>query len=198
MVATWVKWLARGQGKDVWEAWSLMVARVAAKQWGGVSGPVGALIATLTGYGWEVPSPVRWTSPKGLVFVISKKGSLVSLLREVEESVTNALWRKAAEGYCGVGLGDGPHDCSFRQLHILRAGGDHVSAGILECILTAGFWFPDRTAAAFGSSDACRRCGVSPCGPWHTFWGCSGNADLQDPHVKNTQDLIIEAMGGGG
>ena len=31
MVATWVKWLARGQGKDIWEAWLLMLTRVAAK-----------------------------------------------------------------------------------------------------------------------------------------------------------------------
>ena len=139
---------------------------------------------------------MRWTSPGGRVFVVSENGILTSLLREVTESVETSLWHKAAEGYCGEGLGGGPHDCSFRQLHILRAGADYVSAGILECILTAGFWFPDRVAAAFGKSDACRRCGVSPCGPWHTFWGCKGNEGLDDAYVRDTQDLIPAALAG--
>ena len=84
---------------------------------------------------------------------------------------------------------------SFKQIKAFRRRGAHDKAGMLECILCAGYWLNERVAEAFpGESSLCDRCdwGV-PATPLHAFWECPANAKSEQPEVLHTNHLIAEA-----
>ena len=94
-----------------------------------------------------------------------------------------ALLRKRSRGWP-------PSLCVFRLHRSFVSLNDRDNAGLLECILTAGYWFPDRISEAYPHiSAACPRCGFSPCGPGHTFWCCPANDAIDDDSIPASAHL---------
>ena len=163
-----------------------------APRWGAVSGPISACIASLTPYGWVVPNPQRWTAPSGQTFVINDSLLQAPLYKAVAASVYTSLWDKASWHYCGNGLESGPDPVSFKLLASLRKQGSSAQAGVLECVLCAGYWFPEMVAEAFPRevSPLCAKCTYQvPASPLHVLWECPSLQSSVDPAIANTQNL---------
>ena len=164
-------------------------------RWSQVSGPISAATATLSPLGWRLPNPQRWTSPEGTGYSVRDHPE-VPFLRLVSKSVQTSLWKKAATHYCAAGIESSPDPVSFKLLKAFRREGAVVEAGLLECMLCAGFWFPERVAAAFPRevSPICDKCPHNvPATPAHVLWECPSLKHSVAPEVIKTQELVPEA-----
>ena len=112
-------------------------------RWRCVNGPLGALIAQLTEYGWNLRGIDDCVAPDGESnFTLDPRSPIPNFVKWVCERTKVVLWDRASTHYCGRGLEGGPDPTSFRLLKPLRKSQRHPEAGALECILTGGFWLP--------------------------------------------------------
>ena len=89
-------------------------------KWRRVNGPMGALIAQLTEYGWNLRAIDDWVAPDGeSKFTLDPRSPTEHFIRWVCECTRGVLWSRAAEHYCGDGLEEGgrtPARLSFLNL----------------------------------------------------------------------------------
>ena len=164
------------------------VLRLGKPNWNRVIGPIGALIATLAGYGWDSISPELWTHPtQGDIRPLQL--TVPDLLRTVSHTVNAALWTGAAQHYCGTGLRtDGPAPESAHLSQKLHRT-DPVAAGALDCVFTGGYWPAARRATLLDVPADCYRCGHPHCDPLHTFWLCPYNAQVLEGTTAEHTDV---------
>ena len=108
-------------------------------KWNLAHGPVGALIAQLSDFGWELPAVDSWRTFGGEEHILNNKVPIGPFVRWVGQEAAKIIWDRAAKHYCGRGLEGGPCPSSFTWLKNLRKEERHQEAGMLECILTGGF-----------------------------------------------------------
>ena len=198
ILSAWAQYLFRAVPlQRLRVAWRNIAARIlldGKPVWNRVNGPLAALIATLTVYGWHATIPERWTAPCGTpVFPLSS--ALPHLLSSVLPSVRKHIWAAAAQQYLGAGLADGVHPASFSAIAYARKH-DAGLAGRLEAVATAALWPPARVNEVFRTDSACPRCGHVSADAFHVFWGCPHNDILPHPCVVATRHLVSEARHG--
>ena len=103
-----------------------------AVRWAMVSGPIGALIAQLSEYGWKLTDVDTWVAPGGeSMFTLDPRSPVASFVRWVCEQARMVPWDRAAAHYLGRGLERGPGQSSYKVLKSLRKEGKHPEAGAL-------------------------------------------------------------------
>ena len=201
MLVCWFRYFdaVRGIALDLRTAWRKGHARLFRKAssafapaWQLVTGPITALIASLSQLGWRMLFLDLWVSPapEEANWLLQPGLPVGPLLRSVESSARRHIWSRAASHYCASGLAQGPDDYSLNWLRRLRKTGEYVKAGLLECILAGGFWFPQRSQAWGVHDGLCERCGQAVGSPLHVWWQCPANQTMKEPEVVSTQDLI--------
>ena len=125
--------------RTAWRSAWAHVIRDGKACWHMVTGPITALIASLTGYGWVVPFVDLWTSPSKVHWRLDPLLPPNQIVTEVLVSVSRWFWTVASRHYCASGLMHGPSDYSFQWTRRLRHADDPVTAGLLDCILTGVF-----------------------------------------------------------
>ena len=125
-----------GKFRVAWTEAKEQITGVRGIKWRRVNGLMGALIAQLTEYGWNLRAIDDWVAPDGESnFTLDPRSPVEHFVRWVCESTREVLWGRAAEHYCGKGLEEGgPDPCSFKLLKSLRKQQKHPEAGALECI----------------------------------------------------------------
>ena len=185
ILKAWLKFLLRSVAparlRCAWRLVHRRIIQAGSPVWNKVNGPLAALIATLTWFGWDVRCMDAWHSPDDVV-VRPFAAHADEVSRIVIPGVRSFLWTRAAQHYLGGGLQQGVHDVSFHASAALRRY-DPGAAGTLECIMVGGLWHPDRVAAHFDTSPACPRCGAAHADPFHNFWQCPDNARVDDNAV---------------
>ena len=192
ILKAWLKYLLRSVAparlRCAWRRVHRRIIQAGSPVWNKVNGPLAALIATLTWYGWDLRCMDTWSSPDDIA-VRPFAAHADEVTRIVIPGVRTFLWTHAAQHYLGDGLQHGVHDVSFHTATALRRH-DPVAAGTLECILVGGLWHPARVADHFDMSPACPRCGAAHADPFHNFWQCPDNAQVDDCAVALSNDLV--------
>ena len=189
-----------GKFRVAWTEAKAKITGAGAIKWRCVNGPLGALIAQLTEYGWNLRGIDDWVAPDGESnFTLDPRSPIENFVKWVCERTREVLWERAAEHYCGRGLEEGgPDPCSFNLLRSLRKAQRHPEAGALECILTGGFWFPARVHEAYPAvTSACPWCGHHRAYPLHMWWTCPHHKESKAPAIVNTQWMVEQAIAPG-
>ena len=189
--------------------------------WNRVGGPVSATVAALTDYGWDVRSNVRWADPSGEQWIPDFSQDRADFLNTVAQFALSKLWSDASKSWCGAGLQHGVDWRASSMLHkhllaLRRSSGDDDDMGViadvledseplawpqhsltwLEVFVTGGYWPSQRASQALGISALCPRCGRHNETALHCIWTCPMNAEISDPRVVETQELIPQAVEG--
>ncbi len=179
------------------KAWRRALPKVLLKgvQWGRVSGPLHATIATLGQMGWAPIQPDKWLVEDRSTYAdLSEQApeAASQILQTIRASAMDAVWRGAASHWLGKGLELGTP--SFAAARAARKWliKHHQAAEVraLDTILCGGAW-------CGGRAQLKRRC---RCGreetPWHRYWSCDKLEEICDqggrPIVKETQWMARE------
>ena len=180
---------------EFWFAWLAACRHVLTDgqaRWHYVFGPLSALVATMTGFGWGMKSCDLWEAPsREWSLALDLSAPLQPCVDVVLDTVWEKLWCNASLHYCGKGLAlEGVAKESFALLRTFRSKSDPVSAGALECLLPAGFWLPDRILEHIGEEISCPLgCGEVGVGPLHVLWTCP-----QITEVYKEQTAVIDSQ----
>ena len=123
-------------------------------RWNGVSGHIGAVIATLLDLGWDPVSPSTWKDNHGNLWALD--GNSSSLKRDLQSivgtTIQEQLWSKACQAYLGKGGEQGiDWHLTLPTLRFLKGKkGNPKAAGALEAAMPGG------SAAAYSSSASTR------------------------------------------
>ena len=82
-----------------------------------VNGQIGALLAQLTEFGWQLPEVDRWIAPGGESSVtLDTRSPIPPFVKWAGEQARKVLWDRAAKHYHGRGLIGGPDQTSYKLL----------------------------------------------------------------------------------
>ena len=139
-----------------------------------VTGPMGAVIASVASVGWCPFSLEAWPSPDGVRWAVGPS-SVSKVAKAILSDVQVILWRLAARHHLGQGLElSPPADVSFRWARQLASGASSIELGALECIMSGGLWLPHRVNSIRDwVPDVCPRCSQPFCDELHLCLGVS-------------------------
>ena len=193
------------------EVWVRTRARLEQKhlgRWNGVSGHIGAVIATLLDLGWSPVSPSTWRDNRGILWALD--GDSPSLKKDLQSiigsTIQEQLWAKASLAYLGKG---GEHGIdwllSLPTLRFLKSKkGDPKAAGALEAAMQGAWWFGSRLLEV-GLDQANRWCPWCldnrkeqvPDDPLHGIWECPcWEQEEVAQAIRSSQGLLAEASAG--
>ena len=157
---------------------------------------MGAVVATLLDVGWVPLQADRWADDSGKQHVLDYtdprcKATLKALLKH---TINNNLWKRAAEWYQGAGLEDGADLTVPRRVLKRYRKKDPRLAGAIASVLQGAYWTKQRKADAGLGSAVCPRCQAEAETPFHRFWGCCENVNLDDPEVRAADRLCVRAF----
>ena len=172
-----------------WRAAYELIVQPEGPDFSKVTGPVGAVIASVASVGWFPSSLEVWTSPQGIQWTVSSS-SFSKLSAAILRDVEDVLWKLASKHHLGEGLQlSPPADVSFRWVRKLQKDPEaRHQLGVLECIMSGGLWLPNRVNKVREYiPDECPRCGQLGCDEMHLFWEC--------PKIDLTLDSVVASQG---
>ena len=204
LLGAWMRLLGwKGITPNMRKAWReahKKIVRMGKVAWSAVRGPIGALIATLSGHGWDMSAIECWGAPndRGLYRYVPGE-PYYDFVEFVAQTASETAWDQAAQHYCGGGLQTrGPAEASLKLVKSMRANDDAEGAGILECLLVGGSWFPDRLRLINKVLGVCPVCGMADVDTLHCLWTCKALETWECREVKDTQDMVHDAVVGCG
>ena len=183
--------------------WSKLLRKIAhaKSRWQMVRSPASATIATLLDLGWKPIRPNQWLVPDGSHLATFDAVDGVTqhhVLHILETALHRRLWDNAANAYSGSGLEGGlPSLLPASKAHkALTRQGRYQEAKALECIVINKSWCGQRLQLDGGADDAramCERCGSYVESPFHRYYTCEKNRDIDHKDVRDTQHLCHSA-----
>ena len=166
-------------------------------RWKVVCGPMRAVIASLLDIGWKPARPDCWYEPDGLTqWCFTGSARTSELLASIRVAAMRPLWQRASVDHESPDLAEGFHPwCIKKALNKLERNGKHGEYGALLTIACGATWTACRRhAQGMVGSDLCPRCKLAPETPFHRYYGCRANQDIDHPAVKDSHGLCSWAL----
>ena len=130
------------------------------RRWSVVTGPVGALQATLMDLQWDPSRPCVWKDHEGSMWVIDDSLGLQDTFRVIKQEVVNDLWRRTAiSSHLGNGLQLIPAIRQVKGMYHKLCKDNPRNAMMYLRIICGAWWEESRLhAAGLTDSDLCYRC----------------------------------------